>query len=305
MSQRNLAILAAIGATVIYGLNHTIAKGVMPTHIKPYGFIFLRVAGGAILFWCISFLGPKEKIKTKDWGRLFLCAILGMGVNMFSFFKGLELSTPINSSVLVTITPIIVVILSALFIKEKITLGKGSGIVLGFMGALGLILYGAEIRQDAPNIPLGNALIVLNSTTYGAYLIFVKTLIQKYHPFTLMKWLFTIGMIIDLPIAYPDLAQVHWGQLPLAAIGAMVYVVVCTTFLTYLFNIYALTQLKASTVSAFVYVQPLIGILFALAMGKDDLTLVKVIATIFVLVGVYLASRKTRASARALWRQKR
>src|SRR5690606_6441524 len=143
-----------------------------------------------------------------------------------------------------------------------------------------------------PNIPLGNVLLVLNSITYGAYLIFVKTLIQKYHPFTVMKWLFTIGIIIDLPIAYPDLIEVQWAQMPLEAIGAILFVVVCTTFLTYLFNIYALTQLKASTVSAFVYVQPLIGILFALATGKDDLTAIKVVATVLVLVGVYLASRR-------------
>lgn len=297
MSKRTLAILAAIGATVIYGLNHTIAKGVMPTHIRPFGFIFLRVSGAAILFWCISFLGPKEKIAGRDWGRLIFCAILGMSINMLAFFKGLELSTPINSSVLVTITPIIVVILSAVFINEKITYPKGSGIVIGLMGALGLILFGAEIRQGAPNIPLGNALFVLNSTAYGAYLIFVKTLIQKYHPFTLMKWLFTIGTVINLPIAFPDLMQVQWDQLPLDAIGAILFVVICTTFLTYLFNIFALTQLKASTVSAFVYIQPLIGILFALFMGKDDLTIVKIIATIFVLVGVYLASRKSIATS--------
>lgn len=297
MSKRTLAILAAIGATVIYGLNHTIAKGVMPTHIRPFGFIFLRVSGAAILFWCISFLGPKEKIAGRDWGRLIFCAILGMSINMLAFFKGLELSTPINSSVLVTITPIIVVILSAVFINEKITWPKGSGIVIGLLGALGLILFGAEIRQGAPNIPLGNALFVLNSTAYGAYLIFVKTLIQKYHPFTLMKWLFTIGTVINLPIAFPDLMQVQWDQLPLDAIGAILFVVICTTFLTYLFNIFALTQLKASTVSAFVYIQPLIGILFALFMGKDDLTIVKIIATIFVLVGVYLASRKSIATS--------
>ena len=296
MNRRTLAILAAIGATIIYGLNHTIAKGVMPTYIKPFAFIFLRVSGAAILFWIISFLVPKEKVETRDWGRFIFCAILGMGINMFAFFKGLELSTPINSAVLVTVTPIIVVILSSLFIKEKITLRKGSGIVLGFMGALGLILFGAEIRQDAPNIPLGNALLVLNSITYGAYLIFVKTLIQKYHPFTLMKWLFTIGIVIDLPIAYPDLIQVQWDHMPLDAIGAILFVVVCTTFLTYLFNIYALTELKASTVSAFVYVQPLIGILFALATGRDDLTVVKVIATVLVLVGVYLASKKPMMS---------
>ena len=294
MSKRFLAIMAAIGATVIYGINHTVAKGVMPMHVQPFGFIFLRVGGAALLFWVISFLGPKQKIEKRDWGRLFFCSLLGMSINMLSFFKGLQLSTPINSAVLVTITPIIVVIISALFLREKITLNKGLGIAMGFVGALGLILFGAEIRQDAPNIPLGNSLFILNATAYGAYLVVVKKLIEKYHPFTLMKWLFSIAFIINLPITLPEALEIEWSTMPLWAYGSVAFVVIGTTFLTYLFNIFALTQLKASSVGAFVYLQPLVGILFALFSGMDQLTLIKILAMAFVLIGVYLASKKPK-----------
>lgn len=297
MSKRTLAILAAIGATVIYGINHTVAKGVMPTHVKPFGFIFLRVGGAALLFWLISFFGPNEKIEKRDWGRMLVCALLGMSINMLSFFKGLQLSTPINSAVLVTITPIIVVIVSALFLKERITLNKGLGIFLGFVGTVGLILFGAETRQNAPNIPLGNFLFIINATSYGAYLVVVKKLIEKYHPFTLMKWLFTIGVLINLPLTLPEALEIEWATIPLWAYGSVAFVVIGTTFLTYLFNIFALTELKASSVGAFVYMQPLVGILFALFSGKDELTLVKIAAMVFVLAGVYLASKKpTRVS---------
>ncbi|MEO0901294.1 MAG: DMT family transporter, partial [Bacteroidota bacterium] len=215
MNKRTLAILAAIGATTIYGINHTIAKGVMPTYVKPFGFIMLRVVGASALFWIFSFFGPKEKIEKKDWLRVLVCAILGMVINMLAFFKGLQLSTPINSAVLVTITPIIVVILSALFLKERITKNKGVGIFLGFIGALTLILFGAEIRGDAPNIPLGNFLFVVNATSYGAYLIVAKTLIEKYHPFTLMRWLFTIALIINFPITLPEFLEIQWSTMPL------------------------------------------------------------------------------------------
>lgn len=286
--------MAAIGATIIYGINHTVAKGVMPTYVKPFGFIFIRVTGAAILFWAISFFGPKEKIERRDWLRILVCAILGMVINMLAFFKGLDLSTPINSSVLITITPIIVVVLSAILIKEKITFLKGSGVFLGFIGALSLVLFGAEIRQDAPNIPLGNALFILNATSYGAYLIVAKSLIEKYHPFTLMKWLFTIAVIINLPITFSEFSEIQWSQMPLDVYGVIAFVVIGTTFLTYLFNIYALTQLKASTLGAFVYIQPLIGILFALITGKDYLTLIKTLAIGLVLVGVYLATKKPK-----------
>jgi drug/metabolite transporter (DMT)-like permease len=198
---------------------------------------------------------------------------------------------------LVTITPIIVVIVSALFLKERITLNKGMGIFLGFLGAVGLILFGAEARQNAPNIPLGNFLFIINATSYGAYLVVVKKLIERYHPFTLMKWLFTIGIVINLPITLPEALEIQWSSMPLWAYGSVAFVVIGTTFLTYLFNIFALTQLKASSVGAFVYIQPLVGILFALFSGKDELTLVKVAAMTFVLVGVYLASKKPKRSS--------
>ena len=294
MGKRTLAFLAAIGATTIYGINHTIAKGVMPDYVTPFGFIFLRVVGASILFWAISFLGPKESIDKKDWPRLVLAALLGMVINMLSFFKGLELSTPINSSVLVPISPIIVVVLSAFFLKERITLNKGLGIFLGFVGALALILFGAELRQDAPNIPLGNTLFIVNATAYGAYLIVAKSLVAKYHPFTLMRWLFTIAMIINFPITFGDFMLIEWATMPLWVWGVVVFVIIGTTFCTYLFNIFAMTELKASTIGAFIYIQPVFGILFALLTGKDSLTVTKISATVLVLVGVYLASKKVK-----------
>lgn len=294
MSKRTLAIIAAFFATLIYGLNHSIAKEAMPTYVQPFGFIFLRVAGAALLFWCIAPFAPKQKIERNDWWRIIVCSIAGMVINMLAFFKGLQLSTPINSAVIVTITPIIVVVLSALFIKEKITLTKGLGVFLGLVGAVTLILFGAEVRADAPNIPLGNFLFLVNATFYGTYLILVKKLIEKYHPFVLLKWLFTIAVFVNLPITFSEVTAIEWSSLPLNIIGAIVFVVLGTTFGTYVLNAFALKQLKASTIGAFVYLQPLIGVLFALFIGKDQLTTVKLFAMALVLVGVYLASKQPR-----------
>lgn len=225
---------------------------------------------------------------------MFICALLGMGLNMLVFFKGLSLSTPINSAVLITTTPIIVVLLSSVLIKEKIIPQKMIGILIGLLGALGLIFFGTELRADAPNIPLGNFLILMNSVFYGSYLIGAKTLIAKYHPFTFMKWLFTIGIFICLPFGYHELMAIDWPNLPFEALWKIAFVVLGTTFCTYLFNIFALTQLKASTLSAFVYVQPLIGILFAVATGQDKLTTLKILAGCLVFLGVYLASKKPK-----------
>ena len=296
MNNRTLALIAALAATTIYGLNHTIAKGLMPTYIKPFGLILLRVIGASILFWGISFFTPKERIDYKDRKRILICAFFGMGINMLAFFKGLSLSTPINSGIIITIAPILVFIMSAFFIKEKITIIKYFGIAFGFSGALALILFSSETRLDAPNIPLGNVLFIVNSLAYGLYLIIVKPLTLKYHPITLMKWLFLVGVFINFPIAISEFMEVQWATLPFEAIWKLTFVVVATTFLTYLLNIFALKQLKASTIGVFMYLQPLITIVYAIMVESDSLNFIKIIAGLLIFTGVYLVTKKQRVS---------
>lgn len=120
-----------------------------------------------------------KKLNRADWLRIIACSIFGMVINMLMFFKGLSLSTPINSSVIITITPILVLALGAFILKEKVTYLKVFGIFLGLVGALVLVLFGSEIRSDAPNIPLGNALFMINAASFGVYLVLVKPLTKK------------------------------------------------------------------------------------------------------------------------------
>ncbi|HER40439.1 MAG TPA: EamA family transporter, partial [Salinimicrobium catena] len=221
MSKRLLAILAATGASTIYGINHTVAKGLMPIYIEPFGFILLRVLGAAILFWLISIWGPKEKIATGDWPRLIGCTVFGMVINMLLFFKGLSLTTPINSSVIITISPILVLVLAAVLIKERITVLKTVGIITGLAGAMALIFFTKQATDNAPNIPLGNFFVIINALSYGLYLILVKPLTAKYHSFTLMKWLFLFAVIINLPITLNEFLEVEWKALPAHALLKM------------------------------------------------------------------------------------
>ena len=295
MNSRALALLAAFGATTIYGLNHTIAKVVMPHYIGPFGFIMLRVVGASVLFWTISLFVPKETIERKDYLRIAGAAFLGMCINMLMFFKGLQLSTPINSGVIVTLTPIIILILSAFFLKEKLTLFKFLGIVLGFTGAIILILYGNTTQVlNAPNIPLGNTMLLINATSFGAYLVMVKPLTKKYSTITLMKWMFLIGIFFTFPVTYSEFSEVSWTNLPFEAIWRMGFVVVGTTFMTYMLNVYALKTLPPTAIGAFTYLQPLITILYAVITGNDILDGVKILACLLVFVGVYLVSKKRK-----------
>ena len=295
MNNRVLALLAAFSATTIYGMNHTIAKVVMPHYIGAFGFIMLRVVGAAVLFWTVSLFTPKEIIERKDYFRIIFGALLGMCINMLMFFKGLQLSTPINSGVIVTLTPIIILILSAFFLKEKLTSMKFLGITLGFSVALLLILYGNTSQVvNAPNVTLGNSMMLINSICFGSYLVIVKPLTKKYSTVTLMKWMFLLGIFMTFPITYSEFSEVSWNTLPFEALWRMAFVIVGTTFLTYMFNVYALKTLPATTIGAFTYLQPLITILYAVITGNDILDGVKISACLLVFLGVYLVSKKAK-----------
>lgn len=296
MNSRILALIAAFSVSFIYGLNHTIAKVLMPDIIKPYGLILLRVSGAMVLFWIISLFYKSEKINQCDWWRFLACAIFGMVLNMNTFFKGLELSTPINSSVVITLSPVFLLILSAFVLKESITLLKGIGIGLGLIGALVLLLFGVKTQPNAPNIPLGNLLFLVNAISYACYLVFVKKLVEKYKPITLLKYLFLIAFLINIPIGWDQLNEVSWVALDFSSIWKLVFVVIATTVLTYLLNIYALKQLSPSTIGVFIYLQPLIAAIYAMITGADQLTILRIIAASLIFTGVYLATRKKRVN---------
>ena len=298
MNTRVWALIAAAGATTIYGLNHTVAKVVMPDYVGAFGFIFIRTSGAALLFWLLSLFLPKEKIDRGDYLRLFLACLMGMCINMLSFFKGLELSTPVNSGIFATTNPIIILLLSYLFLGEKIGIKKFLGITIGFAGALILVLYGTQNTVNAPNVLMGNILFMINSIFFSGFIIVVKPLSEKYNTVTIMKWLFSIGFILTFPITVTEYTEVDWSNMPLDVFWRVAFVVLGTTFSTYLLNLYALRNLQASTVGAFAYAQPVIAISYAIYSGNDTLDMPKAIACLVIMLGVYLVSKNNPKSTK-------
>ena len=290
MQHKTKALIAAVIVAIIYGINYTIAKDVMPTYIKPFGFIVLRVLGATLLFWALSLFMAKQKIERSDFLRIFLAAVFGVCINMLAFFKGLSMTSPINASVIMVTSPIIVLLLSAIILKERITFIKVLGILLGLVGAVILIVYGQSIIPgDKPFY--GNLLILVNATSYGLYLIIVKKLTQKYDSVTLIKWLYLFGLILVIPFGFSEVQEIQWQLIPTTIYFNIGFVILFTTFFAYLFNLFALTQLKPTTLSAFIYLQPLIASAYALLNGKDSLNSVKIIAAILIFTGVYLVTK--------------
>lgn len=278
-------------ATLIFGANYSIAKVVMDDHhLLPLGFILLRVLAAMILFWIFHAVAIRERIRRQDLGLVFLCAIFGIAVNQTFFFTGLKYSTPINASLILTTTPILVLLISAGLLGEPVTRLKLLGIGCGAFGAILLIAYGKDISFTRQRM-LGDLMILINAASYGLYLVLVKRLMAKYHPVTVVKWVFTFGFFMVIPIGFGQVLEARWSEFTMTIWLSFVYVLIFTTFLAYLLNAYAIKEVSPSVVSIYMYLQPFLATLIALMMGKDQLTFIKVVSGLLIFAGVFLVSR--------------
>lgn len=298
------AHMALLAVALIYGANFIIAKSVMPDPIAPTSFIALRVMGACALFWIIAV----RKIvlpKREDWWRFLLCAITGVATNQLLFFNGLALTSPVNASIIMTSNPILVMVMSAVFLKQSITVLKAAGVALGALGA-SMLLWSSNGDVHGNSSLLGDVFILLNSISYAIYLVMVKPLMQKYHPLDIVAWTFLIAIALVFPFGGMGLKAVAWSTLDSWQWFCVAFVIVCTTFLTYLFNILAIHRLSPTIASSYIYLQPVFAGIFALLLASvverdytRDISWFKIGCALMIVVGVWLVGRTPSVAKKA------
>jgi drug/metabolite transporter (DMT)-like permease len=292
------AHMALLGVQIVYGLNYLIAKGIMPDKIEPAALIFIRLSAGGLLFWFIKFF-LKEVVDRKDLGRLALCGLLGACINQLLFFEGLNITSPIDASIIMTSTPVFVLIISAVLLREVITTQKITGLIIGGIGAV-LLIYAGATDKGTGTI-LGNTLVLINALSFSFYLVLVKPLMKKYQPITVVSWVFLFGFIFTFPFAIKPFLATDFSAFTPNTWAVIAFILIGPTFLAYLFNIYASKHLMPSISGSYIYLQPVISFLvvsfYSFWMGadryKDDISLLKVACCLLVIVGVFLISSKT------------
>lgn len=264
----------------------------MPLYLQGFGFIVIRVGGAGILFLLSTYTRPREKVDwKKHWGLMVLCSVFGVAANMLMFFKGLELTTPINGAVLMLATPIFVLLINAFIFHQKLTILQALGILIACSGAL-LLMMGGKFTFSSHTLP-GDILIILNAISYAIFLVLVRKLLTHYHTLTVSKYTFLIGFLMVLPFGLPELATADFNMPPMI-IAEIAFIIVFTTFITYLLNAWAINKVGPTLVGAYIYLQPVLATIIAIILQKDTLTLQKVVAALFIFTGVYVTSLKLK-----------
>lgn len=276
-------------SNLIYGASFTIGKEIVPAYIKPYGLILVRITITAILFFIMQLFVVREKIERKDWLLLSLCALFGLSINQLLFFKGLAMTSPISAALVSTSTPILVIIFAAMYQEEKLGWKKIAGIFIGAAGALLVISAGKSIKLTDDTF-VGDLLILANSASYAIYLVIVKPLMSKYKPLTIITWMFFIGWFFVLPVGWGEYREINWQAITPIIWWAIIFIIVFTTFFSYLLNILALKDTTSSVVGIYIYAQPIFATLIAVLFGKDHLNWQNILASLLIFIGVYLVS---------------
>lgn len=285
--------IALFAAQIIYALNYSIAKGLMPTYIGPLAIVFMRVIGACALFWVVSLFVKTDKIERTDLKKIMLLAVFGVVVNQVFFIYGLSLSEPINSAIIMISNPIIVFVFTLIVLKERITFLKIGGLGLAIAGALTLILFKGNFELGSKTIK-GDLMTFLNAISWAIFVVMVKPLMMKYNTVTVMRWLFLFGTIYIIPIGLYDTLHTNWTAFNSHAIYALAFVVVATTFLAYFLNVYGLQSLSPNVVSMYIYMQPFLASFFAVLMGEDTLTATKLFSGALIICGLYLVNLKPK-----------
>ena len=293
MNTNTKAHIGLLSTNIFFAINLSAVKYLTTNnYMQPFGMNLIRAGVSVLLFWLLFLVQPiQKKIDKKDIPRFILCAFTGIAINQMLFLKGLSFTYPIHAALLMLTTPILITIIAAWLLKERIYFLKIIGLGLGVTGAV--VLIAARPRTgEANHVLLGDVLILINAISYTIYFILVKPLMLKYNPVQVIRWVFTYGLLMIIPFGWSEFVAINWENFGFTAYSCITLIVIGGTFLAYLFNVYGIKVLGASVAGSYIYLQPVFATIIAMVFLNEHLEAYKIIAAIAIFGGVYLCNRQ-------------
>lgn len=291
MTQNTKAHLGLLATNLFFAINigsikHFTSNG----FAGPYGLNVIRIGVSVLLFWLLFTVNRGKKLQRKDIVRFLLCSLSALAINQMLFMKGLSYTYSIHASLLLLISPILITFIAAWVLKERLGYFKIAGLIMGIVGAT-ILISTRESTGKGENILLGDLLIILSTVAYTFYFILVKPLMIKYPPIDVMRWVFTFGLFMIIPLGWQEFIHITWQQFGTLEYVLLFLIVIPGTFLAYLFNVYGIKMLGASVAGTYIYSQPFFGVLIATLFLNEQFTIYKIIAAVFIFAGVFFANK--------------
>ena len=292
MKEKTIGHLACFIAYAIFGINIIVCKDLTSSRlISPIALFGLRSLGAGLLFWLISYFLPKEKVDQKDFGKILMASLLGFFLTQVTFLMAIPDITPMDCSIVSSLSPIYTMFIAAYVLKEPITLRKAGGVAISFFGIIYLIMNsvtgtGGTIETSWEGI----LLMIANSLSFSLYLGLFKPVITKYSVITFMKWIFLFATLFSFPWTVSELRTFDYSLLTSTYLSELAFLIICSTFITYFLIPLGQKRIRPTLVSMYSYVQPIIAIVISIWVGMDTLSWQKLLAAAMVFGGVVLVN---------------
>lgn len=301
MKGNTLGHLACFVAYTIFGINIIVCKDLTTSQLlSPVALFCLRSLGAGLLFWIIGSFLPKEKVDRKDYLKIFMAAVLGFFLTQMTFLIAIPSITPMDCSIVTSLSPIYTMFIAYFALREPITLRKAGGVALSFCGIVYLILNSATGADTAVQTSVwGLLLMIANSLCFSLYLGLFKPTICKYSVITFMKWIFLFSTLMALPLAVGEIVMFDYSVPDNVYWTELAFLIICSTFITYFLIPFGQKRIRPTLVSMYSYVQPIVAIAVSICVGMDTLSWQKVLAAVTVFGGVVLVTYSRSASAKS------
>lgn len=286
-SKFKLAIIFLILANIIWGASFPIYKLTLKD-IPPFTFVFLRFYLGALIL--LPFVFNKLEIKRSDWKSFFLVSFVGVTLTISFLILGLRYTSSINAPIILSASPIFLIIGSFFYLKEKLKKKVVLGTLVSLLGVLLIVLMPLFTEKGIDGNILGNLFLVLAAVGSTIHALLLKKISSNYSPLTIAFWECFIGALPLTPLYFIELQKTHWpSYVHLDSIFGIIFGVIFATAIAHsLFN-YGVKNIKASEVGIFSYVDPLATIVVAIPLLHEKITTPYVIGSIFVFLGIFVA----------------
>ena len=285
-------------ANVSWGLMAPFLKDLLNGGIiTPMALSGYRIIGGALLFWLIGMFVKPDKnacnsIERRDIVPLIIASLLVIGLNQVLIIVGMSLTSPVDASVVCSLTPIFTLIFGAILMGIAFTWSKALGVTIGLAGALIFVFTGQADAETYVSNPVLGDVACLMAQVFGAlYLVCFTKLISKYSLITLMKWMFLISGIAVLPFSLPDMLAVDWSQVILMEYIDLIFIILFGTCLAYMLIPVAQRRVEPTVIAMYNYLQPVVAVVFSVIAGLATFSIANAIATAMVFAGVWIVNR--------------
>lgn len=290
--EKKQGLIAILSANTIFGLNIPITKALMDDWMSPIGYTVTRMFFGAAIFWLIGLFQKDRKLDQKDYLPILTGGLMGFIGTQFLFSQALQYTSPVIFSLIMALTPVVVLLLSTLILKESLPPRKLIGVVISIAGASLIILLGQSQNSGGSNQLLGIGFALLCVLCYAGYLVLTRKVSSKYQPVTIAKWMFLVSALAAVPFSFDSLPEqvIYNGSATFQAYLYLGFALLFSTTLAFFLMPYSLKRLEASTVSIFMNLQPIVASVVAIMVGQDSFTWDKPLAILLVILGVYLVT---------------